>query len=74
MRGEEIRDFALIDEAGNSVPYEIIDRREGLLDVFSPLNLPGVLDADFTRIRFFARDIPAYTAKQFAVIPAKKGV
>lgn len=74
MRGEEISDFALIDEAGNSVPYEIIDRREGLLDVFSPLNLPGVLDADFTRIRFFAQDIPAYTAKQFAVIPAKKGV
>ena len=74
LRDEKIGEFALVDESGNSLPYEIVDRSEGLADVFSPLNLPGVLDVDYVRLRFYAEKIPAYTAKQFAVVPHVKGV
>lgn len=71
---ENVRDFALFDGDGNPVAYEIAEKETGLLDVFSPLNLPGVLDVERTRIRFRAEDIPSFTARIYAVVPQKQGV
>lgn len=71
---ENIRDFALYDDEKNSIPYEIASKKRQPYDVFSPLNLPGVIDADTVRIRFEVKDIPPFTAKVYAVTPHEKGV
>lgn len=73
LLSEHIGQFDLVDESGASVPYEIISKERALLDVFSPLNLPGVLDAERTKVAFYAKDIPPFTAKIFAVVPHRAG-
>lgn len=70
---ENVESFALMDSDNKSVPYEIVESKTTLLDVFSPLNLPGVLDVNRVKIRFTATDVPAYSAKVFAVVPNAKG-
>ena len=72
MRNENITDFALKDDNGEAVQYEIVSRTPEAIDVFSPLNLPGVLEAELVKIRFIAR-VPAVSARVYAVIPREKG-
>lgn len=74
ISSESVESFALFDYNGAPAEYEIVSRREDLLDVFSPLNLPGVLDVDKTHIRFFAKDIPPFTAKTYAIVPNESGL
>lgn len=69
LLSENIEAFDLVDECGNSVPYEILSKERALLDVFSPLNLPGVLDVEKVRLAFYAEKIPPFTAKVFAAVP-----
>lgn len=73
LHSENVEDFAIFDDKGNPLPYEIAAEEEGVLDVFSPLNLPGVLDVKRVRIRFFAKDVPPFSAKIYAVVPHTKG-
>ena len=73
LLSEEIGEFDLTDRSGASVSYEILSRERALCDVFSPLNLPGVLDTEKTRIAFYAENIPPYTALLYAVVPKRKG-
>lgn len=70
---EKITAFDLVDDKGVSLPYEILSEEQTLLDVFSPLNLPGVLDVVKTRIAFYAEAVPAYSAKIYAVVPHRAG-
>lgn len=72
LLSEDIQEFDLVDDGGNSVPYEILFKERDLLDVFSPLNLPGVLDVEKTKIAFYA-EVPPYTAKIYAAVPRRKG-
>lgn len=55
LLSENIEAFDLVDECGNSVPYEILSKERALLGVFSPLNLPGVLDAERCVWRFMPK-------------------
>lgn len=73
LLSENVDEFDLVDGKGVRVPYEILSRERGLLDVFSPLNLPGVLDVEKTRIAFYAENVPPYTAQIFAVVPHRGG-
>ncbi len=73
LQSEKISDFALIDDKGNQIEYEILSKEPALLDVFSPLNLPGVLDVDRVKISFNAENVPPFTAKTYAVVPNQKG-
>lgn len=73
LLSENIKKFDLVDESGNSVPYEILSKERALLDVFSPLNLPGILDVEKVRLAFYVGEIPPYTAKIFAAVPHRAG-
>ncbi|MBQ8858647.1 MAG: hypothetical protein IJ012_02535, partial [Clostridia bacterium] len=64
--------FALVDERGNEVPYEIVERSRGQVDLFSPLNLPGTAEMDSIKIRLLAANIPPYTATTYAVEPREE--
>lgn len=73
LLSEQIGEFDLVDGNGTSVPYEILSRGRDLLDVFSPLNLPGVLDVEKTHIAFYAENVSPYTAQIFAAVPKRGG-
>lgn len=73
LLSEHVWEFDLVDERGRSVPYEILSKERALLDVFSPLNLPGVLDAEKVRLAFYAENVPPFTAKIYAAVPRRKG-
>lgn len=69
---EHVDDFAIVDGAGNAVAYRLVDKKRAQLDVFSPLNLPGVLDVDRYTVRFVA-SVPPFAARAFAVVVGKEG-
>lgn len=70
---EAVEDFELLGSDGESVPYEVLSEEETALDVFSPLNLPGVLDVKRVKIRFRTKSVPAFCSCEYAVIPGRKG-
>lgn len=73
LRAENISEFALLNENGETIAYEIVHREKGVLDVVSPLNLPGVLDVERVKIRF-ADTVPACGVRSYAVVPHRGGV
>ncbi len=70
---ENIEDFALVDDKGNCIPYEIVGTDRRPMDIFSPINLPGTIDMDVLDIRFVAENIAPLSAAVYAVIPNQKG-
>jgi len=70
---EDIKDFAIYDENGNAVAYEIVSQNKENLDVVSPLNLPGVLEINRVIVRFVT-EVEPFGVRSFAVVPHDKGV
>lgn len=60
--------FDLVDEKGNSVPFEILEKSRRQVDLFSRLNLPGTAEMDVIRIRLLAENVAPYTAQTYAVV------
>lgn len=73
LADENINDFAIYDENGNEIAYEIVSKNQVKLDVTSPLNLPGVFDINKVKVRFNAT-VEACAIRSFAVVPFDKGV
>lgn len=71
---ENVAAFGIFDGDGNAVPFETVRHEKKQLDVFSPRNLPGVLDVDRYTVRFISGDVPAFSARSFAVVPQGKPV
>lgn len=72
LLSDNVGEFALKDDTGKSVPFEIVSRERTELDVFSPLNLPGVLDVERVTVRFLA-EVPPFTARTLAVVAGERG-
>ena len=47
---EDVRDFAITDETGNLVEFVLVEKWHEKRDVFSSINLPGVIDVDNYKI------------------------
>ncbi|MCQ6559521.1 alpha-mannosidase [Paenibacillus mendelii] len=43
LEEDQVADFALLDDAGQPIPYQIVSERLSRIQVLSPINLPGVL-------------------------------
>jgi alpha-mannosidase len=43
LEEDQVEDFVIYDELGNSMPYRIIDKCASRTQVLSPINLPGTL-------------------------------
>ena len=67
LQTDEVKAFAVLDERGKEVEFEVTERSKGLYDVFSGMNLPGVLSVETYRISLNAEEIPAYGAVQYTV-------
>ena len=74
LADEHIEHFALYDDQGQAMAYEILSREEIPYDVFSPVNLPGVLDAVRVRIRFHAQELPPLAARVYTAVPHEPGI
>ncbi len=64
--------FALADEKGNDVPFEILQKDRRQVDLFSRLNLPGTAEMDVIKIRLLAENAPPLSARTYAVLPQKE--
>lgn len=70
---EAVEDFAIYDAEGKPVEYEVADKFNRPYDVFSPLNLPGILDVNTYVIRFIVKNLPSYSSTVYAVVLGEKG-
>ncbi len=61
--------FAIKDINGNEVAYELLGYSNPIIDIVSPLNLPGNFKVDKFDICFDAGTVNPYSTKGFLVIP-----
>lgn len=73
LANEKVRSFAIVDEDGNQVEYELIKSKKGERCVYSPLNLPGVIDVDVRVVRFNVNGVKPLSSKIYSVVVGKKG-
>ena len=70
---ERVRDFSIFDEAGEEVPYWSGEPVVRPFDVFSPVNLPGVLSVNEVPVTFETGTVQAYSSKSFLIVPHRSG-
>lgn len=70
--------FTLEDSEGNPVDFQIRSAQAARRDVFSPINLPGVLDVTRYELDLYVKDLPPFSARSYFVkkrdsFPAQSG-
>lgn len=58
LKSIPLKNFVIKNADGEEIPFEVVSRKDEHLDVFSPINLPGVVDVEDTLIRFPAQVNP----------------
>ncbi len=66
--------FSLISPSGENISYEILSSMKTKRDVFTPINLPGVLEIRQCRIRFIAQRVESYSAIGLVIKPNSSGI
>lgn len=66
-----VQGFKLLDAAGRSVDYEILDSIRQHRMTISPFNLPGLIEVNEVTIRFSAKEIPASGYMVYQVVPSE---
>lgn len=72
-QSEKVTGFDITDHQGRAVKFDILSKTATLKDVFSPLNLPGVLDVDSYRIYVYASDTAPLSLQGLIVTPKTDG-
>ncbi|RKX38370.1 MAG: hypothetical protein DRP64_15800, partial [Verrucomicrobia bacterium] len=67
---DQIQGFDLLDVDGRKVAYEIVGSIQHHRTMFSPLNVPGMIEVAEPTIRFSAKDIPAGGYAVYRVVPS----
>ena len=65
LDADSVQNFTLVDREGAPVEFALLDSRPARRDVFSPINLPGVLDVRRCQMEVYVRDLPPYSAQTF---------
>lgn len=74
VKKDQPKGLRIVDEKGVDVPFEIIEHRDFAKAVFSPINLPGVLDTVHYRLRLLAKDVPAFGYAVYRVITQEETI
>lgn len=69
---EEVEVFSIVDEMGNNVPFEIIEKGKRSKSILSPINLPGVIDISYYQIKLYVEVIQGLSYRTFVVTPKEK--
>ncbi len=63
LASEEVKGFTITDKEGNNIDFAVKSRERRKLDVFTALNLPGVVDVEVFKICLYAGNISPYAVK-----------
>ena len=66
---EKVAGFTIADNQGNPVDFLVISHQKARLDVFSPINLPGVLDVDRFTVDLLLPETAPLSLSGFIVKP-----
>ena len=72
LKRDEFEGFELFDDAGNQVDFEMVEKKEKEISMFSPINLPGELNVDSCTIWFDSGEVAPYSFKTFIIRKAAK--
>lgn len=64
---DQVGSFAIYDEQGHEVEYALLSRETKPHDVFSPINLPGVITVDCCRVYLFVPSVAPLTFAGYSV-------
>jgi alpha-mannosidase len=70
-KAEKVEKFSITDADGKNMKFRLISKQPGTKNVFSPINLPGNIDADVYDIYLETGDIAPFSFKGFIVWPNK---
>ncbi len=65
---ENVAAFQILDEAGEPVPYAVLNHKRAVMRISSPINLPGSLDVDEYAVRLFA-EVEGLAYRAYVVRP-----
>lgn len=66
---ENVTSFEIVDNEGNPADYDVVSHEKAVLDLFTPINLPGCMDVDRFIVRLFVPSIQALSVKGYIVKP-----
>ena len=69
LRSDGVHAFRVLDGKGRACETEVLECGEELFDVFTAMNLPGVLNVDRYRVRIAVENVPPFAAVQYIVEP-----
>lgn len=64
---ERVESFAISDTNGNMVPFIVTKKQRKYKNIFSPINLPGVMDVDSYMIKISVENMEGLSYRVFAV-------
>jgi alpha-mannosidase len=64
---EHVEGFKIYDINENIIEYSLISKKNELYDLFSPVNLPGVMRVDLFEIYLYAEDVNRMSVKGFVI-------
>ncbi|MBP3388687.1 MAG: hypothetical protein J6K98_02300, partial [Clostridia bacterium] len=64
---DDMERFRILDEDGNPVAFQVVSKEKTLTNVFSPINLPGVLEVFKYRLYLDAGTVNPYSFKTFLI-------
>jgi len=71
---ENIKGIKILDKNGNNIDFCVIDKFKRQKDIFSPLNLPGIIDVKVFSVIIYLKNIKPYSFNSFLVRPYKKQI
>ena len=69
---DDFAGFTITDAAGSPVEYALLSKERTHRDVFSPVNLPGVLDVDRYTLYLYAQGVQPFAAKGYRIRRAER--
>jgi alpha-mannosidase len=69
LSGDNIDAFEIYDANNQKTNFKVLSKKRTVVDVFSPINLPGTLDIDRYEIYIDAQTIESFSARGYALVP-----
>ena len=64
--------FAIYDSEGKEVEFSLISREKGPMDVFSPINLPGIIEVERCRVYLSVPETAPFSMQGYSVRKCEK--
>lgn len=69
---DKVDGFAIYDSEGKEVEFSLISREKGPMDVFSPINLPGIIEVERCRVYLSVPETAPFSIQGYSVRKCEK--